>query len=106
MRDEKIGIPILLGNKQKINKLIKANSLDLEDIIVIDPNEQKAKLKQYGQLLYDKRKRKGLTLYEAKKLMKDRNYFGAMMVELGEGDALISGLTKDYPRTILPSLQI
>ncbi|EPR67904.1 NADP-dependent malic enzyme [Cyclobacterium qasimii] len=106
MRDEKIGIPILLGNKGKIKKLIQANSLDLEDIIVIDPNEEKIKLRHYGQLLYDKRKRKGLTLYEAKKLMKDRNYFGAMMVEVGEGDALISGLTKDYPRTILPSLQI
>ena len=106
MRDEKIGIPILLGNKNKIKKLILANSLDLEEEIVIDPNEEKAKLKHFGQLLYDKRKRKGLTLYEAKKLMKDRNYFGAMMVETGEGDALISGLTKDYPRTILPSLQI
>ncbi|MBI0398936.1 NADP-dependent malic enzyme [Cyclobacterium marinum] len=106
MRDEKIGIPILLGNKQKIKKLIAANSLDLEDVTVIDPSENKSKLKQYGQLLYDKRKRKGMTLYEAKKLMKERNYFGAMMVEVGEGDALISGLTKDYPRTILPSLQV
>lgn len=106
MRDEKIGIPILLGNKNKIKKLIHANSLDLEEVIVIDPNEEKAKLRHFGQLLYDKRKRKGLTLYEAKKLMKDRNYFGAMMLEVGEGDALISGLTKDYPRTILPSLQI
>jgi len=106
MRDEKIGIPILLGNRGKIKKLIQANSLDLGDITIIDPNEEKTKLRHYGQLLYDKRKRKGLTLYEAKKLMKDRNYFGAMMVEVGEGDALISGLTKDYPRTILPSLQI
>jgi malate dehydrogenase (oxaloacetate-decarboxylating)(NADP+) len=106
MRDEKIGIPILLGNKNKIRKLIQTNSLDLGEAIVIDPNEEKAKLKHYGQLLYDKRKRKGLTPYEAGKLMKDRNYFGAMMVETGEGDALISGLTKDYPRTILPSLQI
>lgn len=106
MRDEKIGIPILLGNRGKIKKLIQANSLDLGDITIIDPNEEKTKLRHYGQLLYDKRKRKGLTLNEAKKLMKDRNYFGAMMVEVGEGDALISGLTKDYPRTILPSLQI
>lgn len=90
----------------KNKKLIAANSLDLEDVTVIDPSENKSKLKQYGQLLYDKRKRKGMTLYEAKKLMKERNYFGAMMVEVGEGDALISGLTKDYPRTILPSLQV
>jgi len=106
IRDEKIGEPILLGNKQKIKKLIRVNSLDLEDVLVIDPNEEKAKIRAFGEILYDKRKRKGLTPYESRKLMKDRNYFGAMMVETGEADALISGLTKDYPRTILPSLHI
>lgn len=106
IRDEGIGEPILLGNRQKIKKLIRVNSLDLESVKVIDPNEEKATIRRFGDILYDKRKRKGLTPYEARKLMKDRNYFGAMMVEVGEGDALISGLTKDYPRTVLPSLQI
>lgn len=106
IRDEKIGIPILLGNKEKIRNIIEDNSLDLEDVAIIDPFEENEKIEAYGAKLYDKRKRKGLTPYEAKKLMRDRNYFGAMMVELGEADALISGLTKDYPRTILPSLQI
>ncbi|MDN3688310.1 NADP-dependent malic enzyme [Cyclobacterium jeungdonense] len=106
IRDEGIGEPILLGNRQKIKKLIKVNSLDLESVNVIDPNEEKGKIRQFGEILYDKRKRKGLTPHESRKLMKDRNYFGAMMVEVGEADALISGLTKDYPRTILPSLHI
>ncbi|WP_114749195.1 NADP-dependent malic enzyme [Pleomorphovibrio marinus] len=106
IKDEKIGIPILLGNKEKIKELISENFLDLPDVTIIDPNEEPSKLEQYGNLLYNKRKRKGLTLYEAKKLMRERNYYGAMMVETGEADALISGLTKDYPRTIIPSLQI
>jgi malate dehydrogenase (oxaloacetate-decarboxylating)(NADP+) len=64
------------------------------------------KLKHFGNILYEKRKRKGLTPSECIRLMKDRNYYGAMMVELGEADALISGLTKDYPKTILPALQV
>ncbi len=106
IKDEKIGIPILLGNKEKIQELIAENSLELPEVTIIDPNEEPAKLDQYGLILYNKRKRKGLTPYEAKKLMRERNYFGAMMVETGEADALISGLTKDYPRTIIPSLQI
>lgn len=57
-------------------------------------------------MLYEKRKRKGVTPHEGKKLMYERNYFGAMMLELGEADALISGLTKDYPKTISPALQV
>ncbi|MFC4873388.1 NADP-dependent malic enzyme [Negadavirga shengliensis] len=106
IKDEKIGIPILLGNREKIHRLIEENSLDLGDVTIIDPYEENDSIETYGMRLYDKRKRKGLTPYEAKKLMRDRNYFGAMMVELGEADALISGLTKDYPRTILPALHI
>jgi malate dehydrogenase (oxaloacetate-decarboxylating)(NADP+) len=61
---------------------------------------------EYGAWLFDKRKRKGLTLYESKKLMRERNYFGSMMVLSGEADALISGLTKNYPQTIRPALQV
>jgi malate dehydrogenase (oxaloacetate-decarboxylating)(NADP+) len=53
-----------------------------------------------------KRQRKGITLYEARKLMRDRNHFAPMMVEMGEADAMISGLTKNYPSTIKPALQI
>lgn len=106
IRDEKIAIPILLGNEEKINLLIDENKLDLNGAIIIDTYKSLDKLKEYGEVLYQKRQRKGLTLKEAVRLMRDRNYFGAMMVELGEADALISGLTKDYPKTILPSLQV
>ncbi|EON78591.1 NADP-dependent malic enzyme [Lunatimonas lonarensis] len=106
IKDEKIAIPILLGNKAKIQNLIAENSLDLPDVTILDPFEENDLIEKYAKVLYAKRKRKGLTPYESQKLMRDRNYFGAMMVEMGDADALISGLTKDYPRTIVPSLQI
>jgi malate dehydrogenase (oxaloacetate-decarboxylating)(NADP+) len=61
---------------------------------------------EYGELFFAKRQRKGFNAYEAKKIMKDRNYFGCMMVETGEADAMISGLSKNYPDTIRPALQI
>ncbi|MFA0962391.1 NADP-dependent malic enzyme [Roseivirga sp. BDSF3-8] len=105
--EEKIGQPILLGNKERITTIIEENQLDnLKDCPIIDPRQEEEKTAEYGQVLYEKRKRKGVTPYEATKLMRDRNYFGAMMVEMGEADALISGLTKDYPKTITPALQV
>lgn len=103
---EKVAIPILLGNKEKIDELITEHNLDLSGVTIIDPNLDEAKLSHFGNILYEKRKRKGLTQGECTRLMRDRNYFGAMMVELGEADALISGLTKDYPKTILPALHV
>lgn len=106
LKEELIAVPILLGNKEKVTHLVEEHKLDLSDIEIIDPYIASQKLIDYGQVLYEKRKRKGLTLNECIRLMKDRNYFGAMMVELGEADALISGLTKDYPKTILPALHV
>ncbi len=107
VKDEGIAHPILLGDLEKIQKLIQEHNLDnLSDVKMIDPRYDEDLCIQYGQTLYEKRKRRGISLYEAKKLMRDRNYFGAMMVELGEADALISGLTKNYPATIRPALQI
>jgi malate dehydrogenase (oxaloacetate-decarboxylating)(NADP+) len=106
LRDERVAIPILLGNKEKIDSLIEEHNLDLTGVSIIDPYMDEEKLKHFGNILYEKRKRKGLTPSECIRLMKDRNYYGAMMVELGEADALISGLTKDYPKTILPALQV
>ncbi len=107
VKDEGIAHPILLGDLEKIQKLIQEHNLDnLSDVKMIDPRYDEELCIQYGQTLYEKRKRRGISLYEAKKLMRDRNYFGAMMVELGEADALISGLTKNYPATIRPALQI
>jgi malate dehydrogenase (oxaloacetate-decarboxylating)(NADP+) len=104
--DEGIAHPILLGRKETIMKLIEEHHLDLEDITIINPQDEKEKRDYFGELLYQKRQRKGVTLYEGRRMMKERNYFGAMMVEVGEADALISGLTMDYASTIKPALQV
>jgi len=104
IRDEKIGNPILLGNREKILALIEDNSLDLNGVTIIDPLEEKEMLNNFADILFKKRQRKGMTNSEANRLVTQRNYFGALMVETGAADAFISGLTKDYPKTILPSL--
>ena len=105
IRDEKIAIPILLGNRAKILDLIQDNALDLDGVHIIDPMEEYQLNQKFGKILAQKRQRKGMTQADAFRLVKERNYFGALMVETGEADAFISGLTRDYPKTILPSLQ-
>ncbi|WP_373397350.1 NADP-dependent malic enzyme [Algoriphagus halophilus] len=104
LKDEKIAIPILLGNKERILTLIEENSLDLQNVTIIDPMEDSKKLSQFADILFAKRQRKGMTYGDASRLVTQRNYFGAMMVETGLADAFISGLTRDYPKTVLPSL--
>jgi malate dehydrogenase (oxaloacetate-decarboxylating)(NADP+) len=106
--DEKVAFPILLGEASKIRSVAAANGIDIEGITIIDPrsDEQEEKRKQYADLYFTKRQRKGINEYEARKAMNDRNYFGCMMVETGDADAMISGLTKNYPDTIRPALQI
>lgn len=107
-REEGIAKPILLGNKEKIFKIIDEYQLDFGDTPIIDPwlHEEEAKRAEFGDMLWRKRQRRGLTQYDARKLMRDRNYFGAMMVELGLADAMISGLTKKYGTPIKPALEI
>ena len=105
LQDEGIAEPILLGDKDEIERLIKEHDLDL-NCPIIYPRREHAKVEQFAEVLYKKRQRKGLSLRDCQQLLRDRNYYGAMMVEVGEADALVSGLTKDYPKTILPSLQI
>lgn len=106
VKDEGIAIPILLGNRQKIEQMIASEQINLEGVRIIDPLEEEHKRNAYAEVYYRKRQRKGMSLHEAKKIMRDRNYYAPMMVEMGEADALISGLTKNYPTTIRPSLQI
>lgn len=106
VKDEGIAIPILLGNKEKIKQIIADHELELEGVEIINPIEEKNVCAKYADFLYKKRQRRGVTLYEAKKLMRDRNYYGATMVQFGQADALISGLTKDYATTIKPALQV
>jgi malate dehydrogenase (oxaloacetate-decarboxylating)(NADP+) len=106
VRDEGIAIPILLGDKEKITNIMLEHELELDGVIIINPMEDLNTCNKYAEFLYKKRQRRGVTLFEAKKLMRDRNYFGAAMVQFGEADALISGLTKDYGSTIKPALQV
>ena len=104
--DEGIGYPILLGDEAKIRTLAQNNGIDLEGLPIFDPRSDamEEKRNQYGELFFQKRGRKGFNFYESKKVMKDRNYFGCMMVETGDADAMISGLSKNYPDTIRPAL--
>jgi malate dehydrogenase (oxaloacetate-decarboxylating)(NADP+) len=106
--DEGIAKPILLGDAEKIRKLIAENSLDLGNIPIIDPRsiEEDERRILFGDIFFNKRKRKGFTLYEARKIMRERNHFGAMMVETGAADAMISGLTRTYGDPISTALQI
>jgi malate dehydrogenase (oxaloacetate-decarboxylating)(NADP+) len=100
--------PILLGNRQKIKKMIRENNLDLEEVPIMDPfGEEEADLRnEFARIIAERRQRKGLTLDEAQELMFQRNYFGNMMVETGQADAFLSGLTFKYSDTIRPALQI
>ncbi|HMT27821.1 MAG TPA: NADP-dependent malic enzyme [Bacteroidia bacterium] len=106
VRDEGIARPILLGNKEKINKLIEEHNLDLGDIPIIDPRIDSDNLDYFGELFFKKRARSGFNYHEARKIMKERNYYGAMMVETGQADALISGQTRKYADILRPALYI
>ncbi|MAR67795.1 MAG: NADP-dependent malic enzyme [Crocinitomicaceae bacterium] len=105
--EEGITKPILLGQKEKIESMMEKNGLEL-DCAIIDPRskDQLANRERYAEALYQKRKRRGITYSDALKLMRERNYFGAAMVELGDADAMISGLTRNYGDTIRPALQV
>jgi malate dehydrogenase (oxaloacetate-decarboxylating)(NADP+) len=104
--DEGIAHPILMGNESRIRSMMKENELDIPNVEIVDPFEHIEKRHEYAQMFFEMRKRKGVTFHQAKKLMTSRNYFGPMMVKMGEADALISGITNDYPRTLKPALQI
>ena len=106
LQDEGIAQPILLGSRSEIERLIKEHNLELGECKIVDPREEKALTEKYARHYYENRWRKGATISDANRQIRDRNGFGAMMVEFGEADALVSGLTKDYSKTILPSLQI
>ncbi|MFC6859791.1 NADP-dependent malic enzyme [Zunongwangia atlantica] len=105
--DEGIAIPILLGRREVIKELM--NEIDFDaDVEIIDPksDEEKDKLQKYAEAYFDSRNRKGVTLYDAQRLMRERNYFAAMMVNEGDADALLSGYSRAYPTVVKPMLQL
>ena len=106
--DEGVAYPILLGNKERIKATAAANKIDIGEFPIVDPRseEQDERRKRYADIFFQKRQRRGFNNYESQKIMIDRNYFGCMMVETGEADAMISGLTKNYPDTIRPAIEI
>lgn len=106
--DENIAIPILLGNPDIIHDIAEINNIIIEGMDIINPKSEVVvkKRQEYADIFFQKRQRRGINKYEAGKLMKDRNHFGCMMVETGDADAMISGLSKNYPDTIRPAIQI
>lgn len=102
--DENIARPILLGNEEAIKTKIEDLNYDLKKFEIIDP-QTSPKAANYADEFYKKRQRKGVTPYSAKHLMKEPNYFAAMMVQMGDANAMVGGLTQHYPETIKPALQ-
>jgi malate dehydrogenase (oxaloacetate-decarboxylating)(NADP+) len=103
-----VAYPILLGDIKNIGEIAEINGIELEGIPVLDPKSKEMEefRTKFGDQFFLKRQRKGLNRYEAAKAMKERTHFGCMMVETGEADAMISGLSRKYADTIRPALQI
>ena len=105
--EEKIGIPILLGRKDVIEALKVEIGFD-DDIEIIDPktDEEKERRHKFGEAYWKRVQRKGKTLWEARKLMRERNYFAAMMVNENDADALITGYSRPYPTVVRPMIEL
>ncbi len=107
VHDDGIAIPILLGRRDKILDLMK--EIDFEgDLEIIDPksDEEEERKNKYAKVYWQQRQRNGVTLYSAQKIMRERNYFAAMMVNEGDADALISGYSRSYPSVVKPMLEL
>ncbi len=105
--EEGIAIPILLGRRETIIKLMEEIEFDA-DITIIDPKteEENTRKDKYAKVYWEQRKRRGVTFYSAQRLMRERNYFAAMMVNEGDADALISGYSRSYPSVVKPMLEL
>jgi|UniRef100_UPI00404714B1 malate dehydrogenase (oxaloacetate-decarboxylating)(NADP+) len=105
--DEKIGFPILLGRREVILEL-KEEIGFTGDVLIIDPktDEEEERRNRYGEIYWRTRQRKGTTLFQARKIMRERNYFAAMMVNSGEADSLITGYSRSYPSVVKPMLEL
>lgn len=104
--DEGIAKPILLGEEKLIRKIAEENGLDISHMPIIDPFVPTPRFEEYAEALFEKRQRKGVTLYDARKLLMNRSYYGCMMVEAGEADAFVSGITRKYAHAMKPALQV
>ena len=107
VHEEGIAIPILLGNISRIKELRRIIEFN-DNIEVIDPKEEKEKELRikYAELFWNSQKRKGYTLYDSQRLMRERNHFGSMMIKNGDADAMISGYSRNYRNVVKPILEI
>ena len=107
VHDEGIAEPILLGRKETIKALMEEIEFDA-DVLIIDPksDEEEPRKDKYAHVYWKQRQRRGITLLSAKRLMRERNYFAAMMVNEGDADALISGYSRSYPSVVKPILEL
>ena len=108
VHDEGVGMPILLGRKDVIEELMAEIDFHAADIPIIDSksDEEKERRNRYAEVYWKTRKRKGVTRYDAELLMKERNYFAAMMVNEGDADCLLSGYSRSYPTVLKPMLEL
>ena len=105
--EEGVAFPILLGRKQKIQDLMTEYGIELPEVEIIDckSDEEEKRRNTYGSEFFEKRKRKGMTEFESISLMRERNYFGAMMVDRGDADAMITGVTRSYRSSVRPAIR-
>jgi len=105
--EEKIGHPILLGNKEVILELKEELGFDA-DVPIFDPKtpEEDERRLRYADIFWQSRQRRGISLLDSQKWMRERNYFAAMMVNQGDADALLTGYSRSYPSVIKPMMQL
>ncbi len=106
VKDEGIGSPVLVGPHAKITALADAAGISLEGMEVIDPDDESSERARYGRVLEELRRDRGLSLYEAERLVRDPNMYACLMVREGAADAVLGGLNTFYPETIRPALQV
>jgi malate dehydrogenase (oxaloacetate-decarboxylating)(NADP+) len=105
LTDEGIAAPILLGKEAVIRERMASLRLSLDSVVIVDPRHS-TELGRYAEELYRLRQRKGITRKEAEELVRQHNYFGSMMVSMGDADALVGGISMHYPETIRPGLEV
>ncbi|WP_456375998.1 NADP-dependent malic enzyme [Lutibacter sp.] len=107
IHDEGVGNPILMGDKTIIQELMKEISFD-SNVSIIDPksDSERARRHKFAEIYWKKRQRNGISLLAAQRLMRERNYFAAMMVNEGEADSLVTGYSRSYPATVKPMIEL
>lgn len=106
--EEGIGVPVLLGNRETILELMQEIDFEADAVMIIDPktDEEEGRRKRYADVFWKTRQRSGVSLLDAEKWMRERNYFAAMMVNEGEADAMVTGYSRSYPTTVKPIMQL